>query len=85
MHIFPNNKKYIGITCEKPQNRWGKDGSGYLTVRNGKYSQPAIANAINKYCPNSGDWDNLIRHKVLFENLTQSEAGEKEKYLIKKI
>ncbi len=84
MHIFPNNKKYIGITCEKPQNRWGKDGNGYLTIRNGKYTQPAIANAINKYCPNSGDWDNIVKHKILFENLVKSEASEKEKYLIKK-
>ena len=28
-HTCPNGKVYIGITCQKPQNRWGKDGNGY--------------------------------------------------------
>ena len=82
MHIFPNNKKYIGITSEKPQNRWGKDGSGYLAMKNGKYTQPGIAHAINKYCKNPGDWDRVVEHKILFENLTEEEAGEIEKKLI---
>lgn len=25
-----NRKSYIGITCRKPEIRWGKNGSGYL-------------------------------------------------------
>ena len=24
-----NDKKYIGITCRKPEHRWGKDGHSY--------------------------------------------------------
>lgn len=82
MHIFPNNKKYIGITCEKPQHRWGKGGSGYLAMKDGKYTQPAIAHAINKYCKKSEDWDKLVEHKIICDNLTVKEAGEMEKKLI---
>ena len=84
MHIFPNNKKYIGITGDKPQYRWGKNGSGYLVMKDGKYTQPAIAHAINKYCKNDGDWDNIVQHKIICENLTEDEAGELEKQLIAK-
>lgn len=84
MHIFPNNKKYIGITGEKPKYRWGKNGSGYLTMKDGKYTQPAIAHAINKYCKNDGDWDSVVQHKIVKEELTEDEAGELEKQLIAK-
>lgn len=28
MHISPNGKKYVGITCQKPEGRWRK-GEGY--------------------------------------------------------
>ena len=27
-HIFPNNKVYIGVTCQKPEYRW-RNGKGY--------------------------------------------------------
>ena len=30
-HTFPNNKVYIGITCRTLEERWGKNGNGYLT------------------------------------------------------
>lgn len=29
MHICPNNKKYIGITSQKPEKRWG-NGKNYI-------------------------------------------------------
>lgn len=72
MHKFPNGKMYIGITSKKPKSRW-KNGNGYS-----KGHQSAMYNAIQKY-----GWDN-IEHIVLYENLTESKAKEKEMELIKK-
>lgn len=69
-HIFPNNKIYIGITNQKPSNRW-KNGNGYK-------KQSLIFNAINKY-----GWEE-IQHIILFTNLNKKEAEEKEIYLISK-
>ena len=69
VHTFPNNKRYVGITCQKPQYRWGK---------NGKYEHNIyMTNAIKKY-----GWGN-IEHKILYENLTKEEAEQKEIELIK--
>lgn len=69
-HTFPNGKVYIGITSQKYiTHRW-QSGKGYK-------NQEMMYNAILKY-----GWDN-IKHEILFENLTQEEAFEKEKYLIK--
>lgn len=70
MHVFPNNKKYIGITCKKPNARW-ENGHGYS-----EKGQPVIYHAIQKY-----GWEN-VEHLILFENLTLEEAKEKEKELI---
>lgn len=71
-----NNKKYIGITCHI-ENRFGKNGSGYLRKKsNGEYNQPLFARAILKY-----GWDNF-EHEVLFSNLTKEEADELENNLI---
>lgn len=72
MHIFPNNKVYIGITSQKPKYRWGKNGKGYA------YNQRRIFNAIKKY-----GWGN-VKHKILFTNLTKEEAELKEIELIAK-
>lgn len=72
MHKFPNGKMYIGITSKVPKNRW-QNGTGY-----DKKHQSAMYNAIQKY-----GWDN-IEHIILFENLTEQEAKEKEIELIKK-
>lgn len=69
MHIFPNNKVYIGITKQKPENRWN-NGKGY---KNNDY----LANAILKY-----GWNN-IEHKILYSNLTKEEAELKEVELIR--
>lgn len=70
MHITPNNKRYIGITKQKPKQRWN---SGYGYIQN-KY----FFNAILKY-----GWNN-IEHQILFTRLSQEEAEEKEIELIAK-
>lgn len=69
-HLFPNGKRYIGITSKVPKNRW-ENGNGYT-----KEKQPVMYNAIQKY-----GWDN-IEHNVLFKGLSMEEACEKEKELI---
>jgi hypothetical protein len=65
-----NNKKYIGITCQDPETRWGYKGNNY------KQSQPYFAKAIKKY-----SWDGFT-HEILFEGLTAQEASDKEIELI---
>lgn len=69
IHIFPNGKKYIGITSRKPEHRWGSQGKGY-------YRQTLIWNAICKY-----GWNN-IQHIIICTNKTDVEAQNIEKYLI---
>lgn len=64
MHLFPNNKKYIGITKQKLENRW-KNGYGYR-------GQKLMFNAINKY-----GWEN-IKHIILKNNLSKQQAIEEE-------
>ena len=70
IHIFPNNKVYIGITCKTPKQRW-KNGKSYT---NNKY----MNNAIKKY-----GWES-IEHKILYKNLTKEAAEQKEIELIAK-
>jgi hypothetical protein len=65
-----NGKKYIGLTCQLPEIRWGHNGNNY------KQSQPYFAKAIHKY-----GWENFD-HEILFENLTATEAHDKEIELI---
>lgn len=67
-HTCPNGKVYIGITSKKPNERW-RNGFGYKSNKH-------FFNAICKY-----GWDN-IKHEILFDNLTQMDAFEKEKMLI---
>ncbi len=70
MHVNKlNNKKYIGITKQKPKIRWGYTGSHYD-------SNTAFYRAIKKY-----GWDNF-EHIILYENLTKEEAEELEVKLI---
>lgn len=68
-HIFPNGKKYIGITHRNPEERWGKQGE--------RYKGQTVYEAIKKY-----GWDN-IEHKILKENLTQEQACFYERAYIK--
>ena len=70
-HISPNDKYYIGITQQNPNNRW-KNGKGYV---DNKY----FTNAINKY-----GWDNF-QHEIIASNLTKQEACNFEILLIKKL
>lgn len=71
-HVFPNGKRYIGITSKKPNQRW-ENGGGY-----DKNHQPVMWNAIQKY-----GWNN-IEHNILFTDLTEEEAKQKEIELIQK-
>ena len=70
VHTFPNDKVYVGITCQKTKERWGYNGSGYKC-------QP-VYKAIKQYV-----WDN-IEHDVICENVSRETAQKKEKELIKK-
>lgn len=67
-HISPSRKIYVGITKQKPKDRW-KNGTGYLRKDN---HQPLIANAIKKY-----GWNNFT-HYIIASNLTLEEAAEIE-------
>lgn len=69
LHIFPNEKIYVGTTQKTPERRW-QNGYGYRT-------QQLMWNAICKY-----GWEN-VRHKVI-ECETPEEMWEMEKELIKK-
>lgn len=69
-HTAPNGKVYIGQTCQKPENRFGKDGYRYKGCT-------IFYNAIQKY-----GFDNF-KHEILFDNLTQEEANKKEIELIR--
>ena len=67
-HLFPNGKRYIGITCKRPNARW-ENGNGYA-------AGSPVRNAVEKY-----GWDN-IEHNILFTGLTAEEAQNKEIELI---
>lgn len=69
-HLFPNGKRYIGITRVSTNERWEKNGNGYKTQ--------TVFKSIQKY-----GWDN-IEHNILFDNLTYEDACMKEKELIAK-
>lgn len=66
-HIFPNGKRYVGITSQSINRRW-QNGEGY--------KGQIVYNAIQKY-----GWHN-VEHKILYENLTKIEAENKEKQII---
>ena len=77
-HTFPNGKVYIGITKQKPENRWD-NGWGYRAVTSGgQFCQPVMARAVIKY-----GWKN-ITHEILAEGLSKDEAESMEVDLISK-
>ena len=65
-----NGKVYIGITKQKPENRWGKNGNGYKDNKH-------FINSIKKY-----GWNNF-NHEVLIDNLSRKKACDYEIILIK--
>ena len=67
-----NGKSYIGLTCRKPQKRWGLNGNNYVEC-------PHFWRAIQKY-----GWDNFD-HIILYSGLTHDEACETEKRLISEL
>lgn len=69
-HVFPNRKRYIGITSTDVNSRW-KNGNGYR-------HNSMMTRAIKKY-----GWSN-IEHNVLYTNLTKEDAENTEIGLIRK-
>ena len=69
MHISPSNKRYIGITSTKIEERW-RNGKGY---KHNKH----FTNAINKY-----GWDNF-EHIIIAKDLDEDVACWLEIELIK--
>ena len=70
VHLFPNGKRYVGITCQDVNRRWRKGrayGSNIIMTR-----------AIQKY-----GWEN-IEHKILIDKLTIGQAEKLERELIKR-
>ncbi len=64
-HKSPSGKVYIGMTGQRPEERWGRDGRGY---KNGKH----FFSAIQKY-----GWD-VFSHEIIASGLTKEEAEELE-------
>jgi group I intron endonuclease len=63
-----NGKKYVGITSQNPEKRWGTNGC--------KYRKGYFRNAINKY-----GW-NSFQHDIVATNLCETDAKIIEKKLI---
>jgi group I intron endonuclease len=70
MHTVPNGRRYIGITHQEPERRW-RGGMHY------NYNKRFFL-VIVKY-----GWDN-IKHEILYKNLSEEEAIQKEMELIAK-
>lgn len=68
-HTGPTGKVYIGITGQRPENRWGQNGRRYQG--NGHFWR-----AIQKY-----GWSS-IKHEILADGLTKNAACEMEQRLI---
>ena len=76
IHTSPSHKAYIGITSTNVEERWD-NGNGYLKKRkDGKYKQPAMANAILKY-----GWESFD-HIIFASCLSKEDAEHMEKLLI---
>lgn len=68
-HIFPNGKRYVGLTRAKPTARWGNEGSHYKSC-------PLISRAIQKY-----GWEN-VKHIILFTTERKEDAEDIERHFI---
>lgn len=69
-HTTPSGKVYIGITKQKPEQRW-ENGNGYQSNKH-------FYSAIQKY-----GWDN-IEHEIVENGLTKQRACDLEIELIAK-
>jgi hypothetical protein len=69
MHVFPDGKRYVGMTGVSLHERWN-NGHGYRGME--------IDSAINRV-----GWAN-IRHYLLFEGLDKNSARFVENYMINK-
>ena len=67
-HTSPNGKVYIGITCQKPENRW-RNGEGYKECTK-------FYRSIQKY-----SWNNF-KHEILYFDLNEISAKMIEEDLI---
>ena len=67
-HIFPNGKRYIGVTRSSVEKRWGYKGYNYRTQ--------VVGRAIEKY-----GWDN-IKHEVFAVCDTKEQAERLERWLV---
>lgn len=68
-HIFPNGKRYIGVTRTSVERRWGYKGYNYKSQ--------VVGRAIEKY-----GWDN-INHEVFAVCDTKEQAEHLERWLVK--
>ena len=66
-----NGKKYVGMTSQAPERRWGTNGRGY---KQNLY----FSSEIQEY-----GWDNF-KHEIVADNMTFDEACEKEIMLIER-
>lgn len=69
-HIFPNGKRYVGITRTSLERRWG-EGRNYSSC-------PLVSRAIAKY-----GWEN-ISHEILCETDSLEDAEKQERGFIEK-
>lgn len=69
MHTSPSGKRYIGITKQKLENRWGKNGERYKKCT-------LFWKAIQKY-----GWDK-ISHEIIDTAISLEEANKKEREYI---
>ena len=71
IHTSPTGKRYVGITSQNPERRWGNCGVGYKL-------QTRFWRAIQKY-----GWENF-QHEIVAEDLDIDSACILEQELIKR-
>ena len=64
-----NGKRYVGITKQRPEQRWGINGSNYK-------ESPHLYSAIEKY-----GWNNF-EHDIIHNGMTRDDACLLEKHYI---
>lgn len=67
-HVTPDGKVYVGQTGDDPVNRWGSGAKYRANIK--------FTNAVNFF-----GWGN-IRHEILYQGPSESEAKELERYYI---